>query len=109
MGQGLYRCVGWGCLNHPQFDWDNDQQPFLFDVVQTAYEAQPDYIMIPFGVDDEHLQAAWNLPALPEGATGQQLREAVVELAYQHDSVIGTAAVTTNTHEDGGHAQWLVD
>ena len=67
MGQGLYRCVGWGCLNPPHFDWDNDERPCLFDVVRTSYEAQPNYIMIPFGVDDEFLQTSWNLPSLPGG------------------------------------------
>ena len=78
MGQGLYRCVGWGCLNPPQFDWDGDnERPPLFDVVETRYEAEPDYLMIPFGVDDEVLQERWNLPPLPMGLPHVQDRTAV--------------------------------
>lgn len=67
MGIGLYRCVGWGCLNPPSFGWDNDEHPLLFDVLQTSYEAKPDYIMISFAVDNEVLQTGWNLPSLPGG------------------------------------------
>lgn len=77
MGQGLYRCVGWGCLNPPHFDWDDDDRPLLFDLVETSYEAEPNYIMIPFGVDDGWLQKAWNLPALPEGLPHVEPRTAV--------------------------------
>lgn len=78
MGQGLYRCVGWGCLNPPQFDWDEDnERPSLYDAIQTTYEAKPDYIMIPFGVDDEYLQTSWSLPSLPEGLPHIEPRTAV--------------------------------
>lgn len=75
----LYRCVGWGCLNPPQFDWDKDNvRPFLADMIQTCYEAQPDYIMIPFGIDDEWLQTHWNLPPLPDGLPHVKDRTAVI-------------------------------
>ncbi len=67
MGQGLYRCLGWGCVNPPQFDWDADKIPSLFGVVETSYEATPGYIMIPLAVDDKFLQDEWNLPPLPKG------------------------------------------
>lgn len=77
MSQGLYRCVGWGCLNPPQFDWDNNKAQSLFNAVQTRCEAEPDYIMIPFGVDNEFLQASWNLPALPDGLPHVKPRTAV--------------------------------
>ena len=78
MGQGLYRCAGWGCLNPPEFDWDGDsEKPDLFSVILTSYEAQPNYIMIPIGVDDEFLQTAWSLPPLPEGLPHVEPRTAV--------------------------------
>ncbi len=78
MGQGLYRCAGWGCLNPPPFSFDNDnEQPSLFDLVETSYEAKPNYIMIPFAVDDEFLQASWNLPPLPDGLPHVKPRTAV--------------------------------
>lgn len=77
MGQGLYRCVGWGCLNPPSFDWDADKEPCLFDVVEAAYEATPKYMMIPLAVDDEWLQNSWNLPALPDGLPHVEPRTAV--------------------------------
>lgn len=78
MGQGLYRCVGWGCLNPPHFDFDNDSEvPALFDLVKTRYEAEPDYIMLPFGVDDEFMQAEWNIPPLPDGLPHVKPRTAV--------------------------------
>ncbi len=78
MGQGLYRYVGWGCLNPPAFDWDGDDAiPDLFSAVSTSYEAEPEYIMIPLGVDDEFLQASWNLPPLPKGLPHVEPRTAV--------------------------------
>jgi hypothetical protein len=67
MGQGLYRAVGFGCLNPPDFEGDNRPTPGLHDAVEYGYEAEPDYAMIPFGVDDEALQAWWGLPPLPKG------------------------------------------
>ena len=78
MGQGLYRCVGWGCLNPPHFDWDNDRElPSLYDVVRTNYEAEPGYLMIPFAVDDGFLQTSWSLGPLPEGLPHVEARTAV--------------------------------
>jgi len=78
MGQGLYRCVGWGCLKPPQFDWEGDDtQPLLFDVVETRCEAEPDYLMIPFGVDNKFLQKDWNVPPLPAGLPHVHDRTAV--------------------------------
>lgn len=66
MGQGLYRMLGWGCLNPPDFDWDNHPS-LLYDVVRMSYEAESYYLMIPMAIDDEWLQKAWNLPPLPKG------------------------------------------
>jgi len=81
MGIGLYRCVGWGCLNPPKFDWDGDsEQPFLFELVETRREAEPDYLMIPFGVDNGFLQKSWNLPPLPDGLPHIQPRTAVTAI-----------------------------
>lgn len=77
MGQGLYRCAGWGCLNPPHFDWDSDIRPSLFDVLRTSYEAEPGYVMLPIGVDDEFLQTSWSLPPLPEGLPHVEPRTAV--------------------------------
>jgi hypothetical protein len=67
MGQGIYRAVGFGCLNPQPFDWDNDVSPSLFSALRTSYEAKPSYVMLPFGVDDEFLQESWCLPPLPLG------------------------------------------
>ena len=67
MGQGLYRAVGFGCLNLSPFDFDSDARPSLFDAMRVSYEAEPSYVMLPFGVDDECLQESWGLPPLPEG------------------------------------------
>ena len=67
MGQGIYRVVGFGCLNPPPFDWDHDDRPCLHNVLETSYECEPSYAMVPFGVDDGFLQDWEGLPSLPEG------------------------------------------
>lgn len=67
MGQGLYRMLGWGCLNPLPFNWDGDEGLRLYDLVKTSYECKPDYIVIPLAVDDEWLQQSWNLAPLPQG------------------------------------------
>lgn len=78
MGQGIYRAVGFGCVNPPMFDWDSDVSPPLFDVVRVECEAEPSYVMIPFGVDDGFLQLSWGLPPLPEGLPNIKDRTAKV-------------------------------
>lgn len=93
MGQGLYRSVGWGCLNPPRYDWDNDDVPRLWDAIETSYEAEPDYLMLPFGVDDEWLQKAWNLPPLPDGLPHVRPRTAVVAPRCEWWPDVGTAGV----------------
>jgi hypothetical protein len=65
MGQGLYRCVGFGCLRPPRME--ELEEPSFLDALRMRYQAKVDYAMIPFGVDDEWLQAAWNLKPLPPG------------------------------------------
>lgn len=80
MGQGLYRCLGWGCLNPPLYDWDLEyqrEQISLLDILKRSYEAKPDYLMIPISVDDSFLQAWWSLSALPEGLPHVEPRTAV--------------------------------
>jgi len=67
MGQGLYRMVGYGVLNPPDFDWDNTDNGDIYDAVKCSCEAEPPYMMVPFGVDDEILQDWWWLPSLPDG------------------------------------------
>ncbi len=83
MGQGIYRCVGWGCLNPPPFDFDSDTtKPLLLDLLEVGYETEPNYAMVPFGVDDGFddgfLQRDWNLPGLPNGLPHVGEYEAVV-------------------------------
>ena len=73
MGQGLYRCVGFGCLRPPRME--TAELSFL-DALRIRYEAEPDYAMIPFGVDDSWLQAAWNLKPLPIGLPHVKDRQA---------------------------------
>ena len=78
MGQGLYRCIGWGCLNPPpEFTFDDEKFAFLFDVLKSSCEAVPDYLMLPFGVDDHLLQSWWSLGGLPKGLPHVEPRTAV--------------------------------
>lgn len=93
MGQGLYRCVGWGCLNPPHYDWDGEEQPDLFTAIKTDYEAEPGYIMIPFGVDDEVLQESWNLPPLPDGLPHVKPRMAVAVHRCEYWPHVGKSGV----------------
>jgi hypothetical protein len=67
MGQGIYRVVGFGCLNPPPFDSDNDIKPCLYDVLEMSCDCEPQYAMIPLAVDDRFLQRELNLPPLPAG------------------------------------------
>lgn len=78
MGQGIYRSVGWGCLDPPCFDWDADSKPPLFDVLATEYETEPRYIMIPLAVDNEFRQKEGHLPPLPAGLPHVHDRTAVI-------------------------------
>lgn len=59
--------LGWGCLNPPNIYWDSPEFKLFYDVTQTSYEANPNYIVIPIAVDDKFLQVSWNLPSLPYG------------------------------------------
>ncbi len=96
MGQGLYRCVGWGVLNPPPIDWDDEGELYatdLYSVFQVAYEAKPEYLMIPFGVDDEFLQASWNLPPLPPGLPHVEPRTAVTVPRCEWWPDVGKAGV----------------
>jgi len=77
MGQGLYRCAGWGCLNPPSLDWDSRFGDQLLSIVRTESEAEPGYIMIPFAVDDKLLQVWWSLAPLPKGLPHIEPRTAV--------------------------------
>jgi hypothetical protein len=73
MGQGLYDALGWGILHPPQpaEDDQRDNVYFALDAVHaqvhTAYECEPDYLVILLAVSDAVLQNWWRLPALPEG------------------------------------------
>lgn len=90
MGQGLYRCAGWGCLNPPPFREDLSKPPYISDLLHTCYEAKPDYLMIPVAIDDEHLQECWNLPPLPDGLPHIKPRTAVAVPHCQWWPDIGT-------------------
>lgn len=76
MGQGLYRCLGWGCLNPPAIDFDELPTDFV-DVLRSANETEQDYVMIPMAVDDPFLQESWGLPDLPKGLPYVQSNEVV--------------------------------
>ena len=104
MGQGLYRCVGYGCLNPPTFDWDNDDvKPSMFSLLNVSYEAEPSYVMIPFGVDDEHLQESWNLPPLTAGLPHVKDRTARVVKQCRWWPDVGTNGVWVSHRIE---AQW---
>lgn len=64
MGRGLYRMLGWGILNPPAFNWDDDDPPYLFDLVETSYETTPEYLMLPIAIDDGFLQVHRSLSSL---------------------------------------------
>lgn len=70
MGQGLYNMLGWGVLNPPYLK-DDEASDALFDEaydlnLHTAYECEPDFLVVRLAVDDGFLQEWWQLPELPE-------------------------------------------
>ena len=75
MGQGLYRCVGFGAVDAPGVNWDKFDD--IYDIVRTSYECKQNYVMIPIAIDEGWLRRAWNLSELPEGLPHVQDRTAV--------------------------------
>ena len=67
--------VGFGLVEAPQIDWDSNTD--IYDLVQTSYESTQNYVMIPFGIDDEFLRESWNLGELPKGLPYIKPRTAV--------------------------------
>lgn len=99
MGQGFYRCVGWGCLNPPPFDWDGDsEKPSLFDALLISDGASLNYIMIPFGVDDSILQEEWSLAPLPKGLPHAEPYTAVTVKRCKWWPDIGKRGVWVSDH-----------
>ena len=86
MGQGLYRMVGYGVLNPPDFDVDNTDNGDIYAAVECSYEAEPPYMLIPFGVDDEFLQDWMRLPGLPDGLPHVHDRTAVEVADFRYPS-----------------------
>ena len=85
----------------PDFDWDDDseqEQHSLFGAIRTSYEATPDYIMIPIGVDDEFLQMSWSLPPLPKGLPHVAPRTAVAVPRCEWWPDIGKRGVWVSSH-----------
>ena len=77
MGQGLYRCLGFGCLNPPPFAWDSDLGQMVHDVVHTSCDAEPLYLIVPMAIDEAFLRETQSLPSLPAGLPHVEDRTAV--------------------------------
>ena len=100
MGQGLYRCVGFGCLNPPEFEFDDAS---FTELLITGNETDPYYAMVPFGIDDSCLQRAWNLPQLPAGLPHVEDRKAIYARRCQWWPNIGKKGVWVSARIE---AQW---
>ena len=75
MGQGLYRIVGFGAVDLPHIDWDENTD--IYDLVRTSYESEQAYVIIPFGIDEGWLRQSWTLGKLPDGLPHIEPRTAV--------------------------------
>lgn len=75
MGQGLYRIVGFGVVNAPHVNWDENID--IYGLVHTSYECAQNYVMIPFGIDDSRLRESWTLGELPKGLPHVDPRTAI--------------------------------
>jgi hypothetical protein len=78
MGQGLYTMLGYGVIakDVQLFTEDGDAihdeiivAP-LANLLATAYEAEPNFLMLPLAVDDGFLQDERKIPDLPYDALG---------------------------------------
>ncbi len=73
MGQGLYHLLGFGVVDAGNVDLPER----VYNLVRTTYECDQGYIVIPMAVDNDVLQASWNLPALPDGLPRVKPRTAI--------------------------------
>ena len=106
MGQGLYRMIGFGVLQSPAINWDENGD--LYDLVQTSYECAQDYVMIPFGIDEGWLRKSWTLGELPKGLPHVEPRTAVAVKRCQWWPDVGKDGIWVcdrNCQDVGGCSQ----
>lgn len=88
MGQGLYNLLGFGVLEPPMPEDDDERDDMytrLDDLgLKTTYECEPEFLVVPLAVDDGFLQDWWKIPALSDDV----LRCAPRKARYANDDSI---------------------